>query len=170
MSTQEEKATTTLKELCEQRFYKLKSHDENTNSSIYISPTNTQIKIYFSPFPKFNTEAQKEILSNTTEEIKHFIIVYKEITAIAKTGQNISQLGFIIELFSIKELQYNPTKHRLVPKHTLVDKEKIPQNFNVKCFPILLKTDPIARFYGFQKDDIVSIHRFDQTIIYRIVR
>ena len=80
--------------------------------------------IYFFKESKFNIGQLKFYISDMNEnELQHCIIVYcDQITSSAKKG--IENLEFQIELFSLKELQYNITEHRLVSKHTLVPKEE----------------------------------------------
>jgi len=70
-------------------------------------------------------------------------------------------------------MQYNLTKHELVPKHEKVDiNEKNAEDFKkskTDKFPILLKTDPVARFYGFSKGDIIKITRKNGYVTFRRV-
>ena len=79
-----------------------------------------------------------------------------------------------IELFHVDELQYNITKHFLVPKHELFYRKNTIGAFDFKKkysskFPFLLKNDPVARFYGFDTGDIIKIIR-NEGIIFRIVK
>ena len=77
-----------------------------------------------------------------------------------------------IELFPLESLRYNITKHRLVPKHTQLSKsesKKFKDAYGVKI-PILLRTDPIVRFYDFQKGSVIKIERPYGLISYRIVK
>ena len=79
------------------------------------------------------------------------------------------------ELFEENELQYNITKHYLVPKHELLFEKgsKGAKEFKEKYsdkFPIILKTDPISRFYGFNKGDIIKVTRKGDVVMYRIVK
>ena len=61
------------------------------------------------------------------------------------------------------------TKHYLVPKHEKVpDSEKFDKKI-IDKLPILLKTDPISRFYGFKKGDLIKISRKNNYIFYRRV-
>ena len=76
------------------------------------------------------------------------------------------------ELFSLDNLQYNITKHRYVRPHIKLTKSE-QEEFRQKMgtdIPLLLKTDPICRFYNFEKGDIIKIIRKDNFISYRIVK
>lgn len=70
------------------------------------------------------------------------------------------------EIFHISELQYNITKHSLVPYHELVtsqeEKDLIKNNYEVrdlKQLPLILSTDPMIRFIGGKPNDLVRIIR-----------
>lgn len=70
-----------------------------------------------------------------------------------------------VTVFHYKKLLYNITKHRLVPKHEkLSNREKIKikgelmiDNFNK--LPVMLKSDPVSRFYNYRKNDVIKITR-----------
>ena len=131
---------------------------------------------FFQPVIKFNIEYLQEYINIMNKlNLKHMIILYKDnITPIVK--KTIDDLkDIIIEFFIEDELLYNITKHYLVPKHELLyransaEANELKKKFNNK-FPILLKSDPVSRFYGFNKGDIIKITRKNNHIIYRIVK
>ena len=72
----------------------------------------------------------------------------------------------MIELFSHAELTYNLLKHELVPRHTVIGHSK--QNDNK--FPILRRTDPVAKFLAFRSGNIVKIERSDGSLYIRFVK
>ena len=125
---------------------------------------------------KFNVERIQECISMMREmDVYHGLIVYMDTaTPVAKKIVEESQ-KMKIELFHEKELQYNLTKHYLVPDHKLIYKSKTKkcEEFKKKYtdkFPTLLKTDPVSRFYGYEKGDIIQITRKDSYVTYRIVK
>jgi DNA-directed RNA polymerase I, II, and III subunit RPABC1 len=125
---------------------------------------------------KFNVEKIQEYISMLKKmDIWHCLIVYKDTaTPIAKKVVEESK-DIMIELFNEDELQYNITKHFLVPKHELVYKKKSKEceEFKKKYsdkFPIILKSDPVSRFYGYNKGDIIKITRKNGYVMYRIVK
>jgi len=74
-----------------------------------------------------------------------------------------------IDTFSEAELNINPTKHTLTPKHELVpteDVEEVLQSIraNKKWLELIEITDPIVRWYGWKDGDIIKIHRDDSII------
>ena len=108
-------------------------------------------------------------------DVWHCIIVYKDnATPVAKKIVSDSN-EMVIELFNEDELKYNITKHYLVPLHELVVFENNEEYdiFKKKYgnnLPVILKTDPVARFYGFKKGDIIKVTRKNGYIAYRIVK
>jgi DNA-directed RNA polymerase I, II, and III subunit RPABC1 len=87
-----------------------------------------------------------------------------------KISQNnlkqLSALGISMQIFLLKELQFNISKHELVPKHELVsDPQEIKHVLDVYSLksknqlPIILKTDPMARWLNLGSGDIVRISR-----------
>ena len=74
-----------------------------------------------------------------------------------------------IQIFSIDNLIRNITKHELVPQMRIVsneEKETIKQKYNIQNnsnFPVILKSDPAAMFYGVKNDDLLEIIRTSET-------
>jgi len=83
------------------------------------------------------------------------------------------------EHFLIEELQFNITKHCLVPKHRIMsEEEQIAFLEKMKCqkvnIPTILTVDPVSRFFGAKPGNIFEITRTSQTtgtaLYYRVVR
>lgn len=83
-----------------------------------------------------------------------------------------------IQFFELKELMFNITHHVLVPKHTVIRDEnkieEIVQKYNLKSklhLPLLLKTDPISRYYDIKPGQLVEIERISPSsgeyVVYR---
>ena len=72
---------------------------------------------------------------------------------------------------SLKELQYNVLNHTLVPKHSILDSEKITQiktRYNItdnSQFPEISRFDPVAKAIGASPGDIIHIERKSKTAI-----
>jgi DNA-directed RNA polymerase I, II, and III subunit RPABC1 len=83
-----------------------------------------------------------------------------------------------IQFFTLKDLLINITHHELVPKHikcTQKEKEVVMKKYRVKegQLPKILMSDPMARYLGLKKGDLVKIVRKSETaglyVVYRIV-
>jgi DNA-directed RNA polymerase I, II, and III subunit RPABC1 len=89
--------------------------------------------------------------------------------------------NFRLEFFNIKEMQYNPLKHVLVPKHEICtedEKKLLIETYAIKTltnFPGISTEDPIVRRIGAVKGQLVKITRKDLVykhgfeVLYRIV-
>jgi DNA-directed RNA polymerase subunit H (RpoH/RPB5) len=83
-----------------------------------------------------------------------------------------------VELFDIKRLLFNITKHYYVPKHTLLNKKKVQliknslQISSIYKLPVISHTDPVARYYNLKRGDVVQITRvspsYGKHITYRV--
>jgi DNA-directed RNA polymerase subunit H (RpoH/RPB5) len=111
----------------------------------------------------FNNDRLKEYISLMNQfTVQHCLVVVRDgITPHAKNA--IKLLSEItLEIFSESELQYDITKHRLQPNKFERLPDEAAANFKKKFGfkgAAMLRTDPIARFYLYQKGDIIRIHR-----------
>ena len=169
-----EKAYQTCLELLDQRGYKI--IEESDGQILAVKQNGDQICVCLSTNPKFNVERVQEYITIMKQmEVYHAIIIYKDnVTPVAKKVIEESK-EMVIELFQEEEMQYNITKHYLVPKHELLYKKgssalkEFKDKFSDK-FPIILKNDPVCRFYGYSRGDIIKVTRENGTIMYRIVK
>lgn len=83
-----------------------------------------------------------------------------------------------IELFDFRELVVNITEHVLVPKHVPLNTAQIKEllaNYKLKLtqLPRMPPTDPIAKYFGLKKGEVVKIIRQSETagryVTYRAV-
>jgi DNA-directed RNA polymerase I, II, and III subunit RPABC1 len=133
---------------------------------------NDVILCFLSNEDKLNIQGIKDRISVMNREgSTRCIIVYRSsVTSSAK--KSLETLEYDFELFSMKELQLNITKHRLVPRHTIVtdsEKEELDSKYKGKL-PSILQNDAVCRYYAFQKGDYVRITRKNGSIIYRVVK
>lgn len=107
-------------------------------------------------------DLRKKIDSLDKSEFKHIILITKD--AINKEKMREVKDKKRIETFTLDELNFNISKHSLVPKHTIVmkDKNTIMSEYKIKSLlllPHILSTDPMARYVGAVKGDIIEITR-----------
>jgi len=153
-----------LKEMFETRKYILTF--ERDDALRAVKPDKGLVQVYILHEPKLNVDMIKYYYSLLcANKIKHGILVYRE-SVTSSVKKILNTLDICVELFCVSDLRYNILKHRLVPRHTKIRREKQNQN----KYPILKKTDPVVRFMGFETGDIIKIDRKDGTIYYRYVK
>ena len=108
----------------------------------------------------------------TYTDVKHFILVVESVVTsdCKKTISNLVKIGYKIELFTIKELQYNIFDSQLVPVYRRIDKdekEKLLATYGIKPINMtkLASSDVIVRYLGLDKGDVVCITRASDTLL-----
>ena len=122
---------------------------------------------------KLSINTLRDIISLCEDrDIKHLILVFKE--SITSSARNTLDKIYTInvEQFSLNELQYNPTTHRLCSKHEKAADDEaadIKKKYGPNL-PILLRTDKQVRWYNYKHGDIIRVTRPTGHVIYRIVK
>lgn len=170
--------------------FKYLLQDKNHNIDIICDTNKINeskiLYIKFIPGIRIKPSSIKEVF----EEIKNKINSNKELelTIILKNEPNNSILKLQhddsygkIQILWCKKLQFNITKHELVPKHTKLnddDSNKLLERYSLQSkfqLPILLRDDPVSKYYNFQNGDIIKITNTktshnEKYIFYRCVR
>jgi len=126
-------------------------------------------KIFFTLSNDLNIkllEIYLQILSD--ENVKNCVIVYRDVIT-SKVKNSINLFSRPIELFNENELKFNITKHRLVPKHILLSDQEKNMLKEINKFPLILKIDPISKYYNFKRGQVIKIIRKDKYVTYRLV-
>lgn len=161
----------TCVEMLEQRGFSIDEEDDEM--IIGVRDSDYDIVVFFDCSQKLDTDKVKVFIAKMKElELRNCIIVYKE-SVTAPARKVIEELQeYKLEIFKETELRYNITKHRLVPTHSALTKAEsieFKKQYGVKI-PVILKTDAVAKFYNFQKGEIIKIVRTDGTVSFRIVK
>eukprot|EP01130_Rhizamoeba_saxonica_P000390 TRINITY_DN10355_c0_g1_i1.p1 TRINITY_DN10355_c0_g1~~TRINITY_DN10355_c0_g1_i1.p1 ORF type:complete len:204 (-),score=48.92 TRINITY_DN10355_c0_g1_i1:41-652(-) len=138
-----------------------------------------QIFVYFPREPKIGCNKIAEYYTNMKQEnTQRAILVLQEgLTTQAKKAIQMLD-GVSVEVFKETELLVNITRHELVPEHTILseqEKLELLSRYKVKPtqLPRIKEIDPVARYYGLKKGDIVKIRRRSETagryVTYRYV-
>lgn len=141
--------------------------------SILVESTDKNIRIMYFTLQQLKThlkllQAKKYDLDNDNANI-HLIIIMEDTNhSVTKSlnetykNLNVDTRKIKYQLFHIKDVLINISKHVLVPKHEVLTKEKeqqvLAQFMSPKAsFPFILKTDPMARYLGLEPGQIVKI-------------
>jgi DNA-directed RNA polymerase I, II, and III subunit RPABC1 len=174
MADRTEKAKQTIMEMFSQRGYTDIEFDI-ANRLMAIKPNGEYICAFTTIIDKLNNDEIHSHISQLQEdEIKHGLLIYEGVPTPAVKGviANLPALGINIELFHADDLQFNITKHELVPKHSCLGREEAKE-FKQKYgtnIPSMLRSDAVSRFLDFRKGDIICITRKSGAISYRIIR
>ena len=137
---------------------------------ITVDYLDNKILVLFSLVSKLNINIMKEYIKLVESmSIKHLILIYSGVmtSSARKVIENLFHLR--VELFTEQELKFNITTHRYYCKHVKVDNPEIKKKFGLKI-PVLLQTDPVVRFFGFQRGDLIEVTRRDHFVTYRMVK
>lgn len=102
---------------------------------------------------------------------KHGIIAYISKTHVVEDIIKQTNISYKLEmeLFEFDKLQFTIIDNVLVPKHYL-ETEVDDRLKKIKDkLPVLLRTDPIVRYYNFRHGDFIRVVRHDGSIAYRLV-
>lgn len=155
--------------------------DKTTHDSRFvISLPDVEIGILFDINAKFSIKDVTDMVNDVDEDvITSIIYVFKAPLNTAEI-KKINNLKLKKEIFSLLELQFNKTKHFLVPKHELInDPKEIDRIVEQHClkiktqFPHILKSDPMCKYLNGCTGDIIKVYRVSPTsattIVYRVV-
>ena len=95
---------------------------------------------------------------NDLEEHEHGIMVVGVDGLTTQAAQYVRELEGRVEVFVITELKFDIMTHYLMPMYEVVD--KLPnQAADADSLPVMLTTDPVARYLGLQPGAIVKAVR-----------
>jgi len=139
-----------------------------------------QIMVFFSAEAKIGVKPIREYITRM-ESLKisrGILVVQSVITNFGKEIIRAMQPKIILEQFQEAELMINITEHILVPTHMPLDpadKAALLLKYKLKDtqLPRIQVNDPVARFYGLTKGQVIKIVRPSETagkyVTYRLV-
>lgn len=159
-----------MMEVCKEMFHDrgYEIYEENDFFLKAVRADGIRIYLFLLQQDKFNIDIVKFYYRLLlSENVKHAILVYKNqmTPSVKKIVQGIHDMK--IELFCSKSFNYNLTKHCLVPQHIRVSSKDHPE---INKYPIIKRSDPICRYYGYEYGELIKIIRKDGTLYFRVVR
>lgn len=135
-----------------------------------IVKDNRLLKIIYALQPKFKLSDIKKFIET---DYDFCFIIIKDKTSLLNVRT--IEHNTNTQIFHLKELQYNITKHELVPKHELITKEQtiydILNDLNIKSrfqLPLILKSDPVARYLNAKTGHLLKIYRSSPSCVIHI--
>jgi DNA-directed RNA polymerase I, II, and III subunit RPABC1 len=146
----------------------------------HVEDTDDQIFVFFPEDPKVGVQPVRKYCTRMKqhEATKGIIVVKEGITPFAKTAIDEMRPKYKLEHFKQIELLVDITEHELVPEHQVLnDEEKAKLLARYKLtesqLPRLQVNDPVARYFGLDRAQVVKIIRPSETagryVTYRIV-
>ena len=138
----------------------------HANKVFHVDAPSCSMRVVYDMNPKFKVADVKKLVEEAVgESLSQVILVVREPPA---QGKGLDELAKeVVQPFLISELQYNVSRHVLVPKHEPIrddaEVEEVLQRYQLKSrfqLPLLLSSDPMARYLALKPGQIVRITRF----------
>eukprot|EP00800_Vazella_pourtalesii_P023293 TRINITY_DN9363_c1_g2_i2.p1 TRINITY_DN9363_c1_g2~~TRINITY_DN9363_c1_g2_i2.p1 ORF type:complete len:212 (-),score=46.35 TRINITY_DN9363_c1_g2_i2:103-738(-) len=148
----------------------------------HAKDVSNQMFVFFPDDEKINVVAVKRYFNKMQTENVHrsIIVVHQGVTPTARQAMvSMRSASFIMEEFMEAELMINITEHELVPTHYVMspeEKKELLMRYKLKetQLPRIQHTDPVARYLGLKRGEVVKIIRPSETagryITYRLVQ
>mmetsp|Transcript_26045 Transcript_26045/g.65751 ORF Transcript_26045/g.65751 Transcript_26045/m.65751 type:complete len:237 (+) Transcript_26045:107-817(+) len=132
-------------------------------------------------FSQIDEEWNKYDMTHTTDSLTAIFVIHKTMTSFAKkvmvsehqkrnagSVEGTSRMNLAFNVFFESDLVVNITEHTAVPKHRLLhpkEKKSLLSKYHVSedQLPRILITDPVAKYFGLRRGEVVEIIRDSAT-------
>lgn len=129
-----------------------------------------QLFVFFPQETKVGVKTMKVLAERMRNEgvQRAIMVVEQSMTPFARQCLQEMQPRYLLEVFREEELLVNITKHVLVPEHRVLsaeEKKTLLERYKVRDtqLPRIQLADPVARYYGVQRGQVVRIVRPSET-------
>lgn len=155
----------------------------NSRNMFSVSTAEDTIIVVYDMSPKFKWATSKQYIESLIDIDsglpKLVILVVKEESDIKNIKGGLLA-DTEMQVFYLKELQFNKTTHVLVPKHEIITDAAYIAAILESCsltkaslLPLILKTDPQVKYLNAHSGDVIKVTRISPTcgenIVYRYV-
>jgi DNA-directed RNA polymerase I, II, and III subunit RPABC1 len=133
-------------------------------------------------FSQVDEEWQKHEMDHSKDQLSAILVIYKTMTSFAKkflvsenqkrnqgsAADSVAHMRLDVSVFFEPELVVNVTQHEAVPRHRLLpakEKKALLSRFKVTedQLPRIPLMDPVAKYLGLRRGDVVEIERESET-------
>ena len=148
---------------------------------IYIAPPSNQLSISVHQISAIISTIQSIPISVGLEGYSNRIMIITDEGVSSQAIAALDNSRMEYEIFKMRELRFNPTRHILVGKHeklTQAEVEELCSDISIDNIPSILVEDRISRHYRFKEGDVIRITRTNMSytsmiptsVSYRVVR
>jgi DNA-directed RNA polymerase subunit H (RpoH/RPB5) len=146
----------------------------NTNKTTLIFALSKRLKKFILDELKENEDDLDNFIKKYNNKLNILLILNNDtlssplVSQLNKFDKLLQKKGGMLQYFQINQLLFNPTKHKLVPKHKKLTTEesiKIMEKYMIKNklqMPMILHNDVIAKWLGLKQGEIVEIIRYNE--------
>ncbi|KAK1923017.1 RNA polymerase Rpb5, C-terminal domain-containing protein [Papiliotrema laurentii] len=148
-------------------------------SADHLTDAGDRVYVYFCAEKSVSKASIKTFIGSVERmQAKRGILIHPDkLSSVAGKAIQEMQAEFNLEAFKEADLLVNITQHFLVPKHTIMkpeEKTALLKRYRLKDtqLPRIMKDDPVAKYYGMKRGQVMKIERSSETagryITYRI--
>ncbi len=132
-------------------------------SVFHVDIPSCGVRVIYNMNARFKLASVRKLLDEDGPRV--YILVCKD-KPVASAVKGVAELQKDVQLFDLRELQFNVSRHVMVPLHEPVREEaaiaEVVARYSLKArqqLPLILSTDPMARYLALKPGQLVRITR-----------